>query len=134
MIVATTPLQENIPTVFGMSFPVILLALLTATIIAQGNWDRIIYAMRMPLVLSFFLYIGVTLYVEYMHASSMYLGIFRTLLTYFGAIIFGVAISDRRAFRFVIIGYTISGIYLGIVLYVYSCRNIHRGNYEQHDA
>lgn len=119
LIVATMPLQENIPLVLGMSFPFILLVLLTIIIIIQGNWNRLIYAMRMPIVLSLFLYVGITLYVEYMHESSLYAGILRTLLSYLGAVVLGVAISDIKAFKSVVIGYIISGIYLGVVLYAY---------------
>jgi len=111
------PLENNFPTVAGMSFGFFIFAAIAAYVILNrpGNLGTVLFH---PLFIAAYAFIVVSALLEFSSPLSYYLDIFRFAQMIGGAVFLAVLCRDRSAFAAGLYGYIATGLWVSVVLYL----------------
>ena len=115
VIIALLPLEENIPTVAGLSFSWILFGI-AAIYVAFNRIGELTVVASCPVAVTLYLFMLTATLVESVHVDPRYEVIGRIGQMIAGAIIVAAICRDRRALKASVSGFLISGIWLSVLL------------------
>lgn len=124
------PLEGNLPTVGGRSFPFIVFVVLTAYVVLCQT-VILIKTLRHPVFLAGCTLVGVGLIMEFLHGSTAYFhvsGLFGIFLTLVRTAIIASLCRDQRALRCGLYGLLLAGVWLSIILFLTTYTSISSAN------